>query len=75
MPVYNKKSLQTCGACAHFRRHYVLRDGKYFPLAYGHCVFPRRKDRAEGQSCPRWAVSSGPPASAAGPETPPAAGR
>ena len=45
----------TCGTCAHFRRHYVLRDDDwFFPLDYGHCVYPRCKKREPDQTCPHW---------------------
>ena len=77
MSVYNKKELLACGECVNFRRHYSLDGERYYALQFGHCVFPRCKDRREDQTCPRWEarVIPVPPASAAGPETPPAGGR
>ena len=77
MPVYHKTELSACGDCAHFRRHYIFDGERYFALQFGHCVFPRCKDRREDQTCPHWEarVSPSPPASAAGPETPPEEGR
>ncbi len=36
---------KTCLTCTHFRLHYIKRGKRYYPLAYGHCVFPRLKKR------------------------------
>lgn len=54
MKLYEKNPVDCCGNCVHFRRHYVLRDGYYMPLLYGHCVFPRLKDRREDGTCPHF---------------------
>ena len=45
---------EICGNCKHFRRHYIKRDGCYFGLDYGHCVYPRVKKRPDGATCPHW---------------------
>jgi len=34
-----------CKTCAHFYMHYVPFKGKYIPIDFGHCVFPRIKPR------------------------------
>ena len=48
---------KTCASCRHFRRHYVRRGNHwYMPLAKGHCVSPRLKDRtAETPACLHYA--------------------
>ena len=35
----------TCGRCAHFRRHYILDEQVCTAVCCGHCVFPRLKNR------------------------------
>ena len=35
----------TCGNCRHFRLHYIKAGYRYAPIRYGHCVFPRLKQR------------------------------
>lgn len=55
MALYSKQDEKTCGGCVHFRMHYIKdEDGNFYPLRFGHCTFPRIKDRAEGQTCPHW---------------------
>ena len=48
--------IKGCGNCAHFRLHYIrLAKGRYHALRYGHCVYPRRKQReAFRPACPHW---------------------
>ena len=36
---------KTCESCKHFRMHYIKRDDSYYPIHYGHCVYPRLKKR------------------------------
>ena len=36
---------ETCGACKHFRRHYIKLGWRYEPIDDGHCVKPRCKMR------------------------------
>ena len=45
-----------CGTCKHYREHYVrYSDGRYVPIAHGHCVRPRLKDRRkETDGCAYW---------------------
>ena len=64
MAVYEKRDDVYCGSCGHFIRHYIWYvppcspdAGRFMPLGVGHCVYPRMKDRREGQSSP-----GGPPA-------------
>lgn len=39
------ESEKTCGACKHFRQHYIKAGYRYDPIHYGHCVYPRLKKR------------------------------
>lgn len=49
---------ECCGTCVHYRQHYILSDRcKPQPLRYGHCVFPRLKDRKPDETCPHWTSS------------------
>ena len=49
----------TCQECAHFRRHYVKRDGVFWGLTYGHCVYPRMKKReCEVRACAYFVLSA-----------------
>ena len=34
---------ETCATCAHFHRHYSLKDGKITRVFCGHCTFPKVK--------------------------------
>lgn len=45
-----------CGTCKHYRQHYVRSRGVgwFMPIHYGHCVYPRNKQREPGQTCPHW---------------------
>lgn len=47
---------KTCESCKHFRRHYVRRGKNYYiPLAFGHCVEPRCRDKeTETPACWRY---------------------
>ena len=59
MPAYEKHPAALCGDCAHFRRHYIrMEEGRYDPLAYGHCVCPRLKPRTQDQTCRHWTPKS-----------------
>ena len=50
------KEVAICANCTHFHQHYV-RDGtgyglyQYIPTPYGHCVFPRMKNRNAYDTC------------------------
>lgn len=47
---------KVCGACVHYRQHYVLAEGgRFHPIWYGHCHVPRagRYPQPDGV-CPRW---------------------
>ena len=66
MAVYEKRDDVYCGSCGHFIRHYIWYvppcspdAGRFMPLGVGHCVYPRMKDRREGQSCPLWVPHPG----------------
>ena len=60
MPLYHKCLVSECGNCAYFRRHYILvSDTRFEPLRYGHCVFPRLKDREVTQTCAHWKGKDG----------------
>lgn len=53
MKGYEALPVEQCGACAHFRRHYIRCEGDhYYPISYGHCVFPRIKKRREENAVP-----------------------
>lgn len=44
-----------CGSCWYFRVHYVERDGRFWPIQEGHCVYPRCKPRTyDTPACSRW---------------------
>ena len=50
----------TCAGCRYFRRHYVKSGRGYAPIAQGHCVHPRLKDRtADAPGFPREKRRSG----------------
>ena len=52
---YKAIPAETCGDCKYFRRHYIRReDDNYFPLCYGHCVYPRLKKRRIEEYCIHW---------------------
>lgn len=36
---------ETCKTCNHFRQHYSLKDGVLTRVHYGHCTFPRAKQK------------------------------
>ncbi len=58
MKGYEALPVERCGTCAHFRRHYARFEGdSYFPLSYGHCVFPGRKKRRAEERCPHWSAA------------------
>ena len=58
MKGYEALPVERCGACAHFRRHFVrIADGFYSPLSYGHCVYPKSKKRREEEHCPHWSAA------------------
>ena len=48
-----------CQNCLYYRRHYICREGYFFPLDYGHCIFPRRKKRPPDAICPHWTLTDG----------------
>lgn len=51
---------EVCGSCRHFRQHYIcMRDGRYLPISYGHCVYPACKRRRAEEHCGRWAERTG----------------
>ena len=54
MPTSQTSRETVCGTCAHFYKHYIKRGKRYYPLIFGHCVFPRFKDRKETDHCPYW---------------------
>lgn len=39
----------TCGGCVCFFRHYIRDGRRYRPLPFGHCIYPRLKQRECGQ--------------------------
>lgn len=45
-----------CRTCRHFRLHYIkYKSGYYHPIDYGHCVYPRIKNRDGGKpACPHY---------------------
>lgn len=45
---------KVCGTCIHYRQHYILSEGEYDALWYGHCRCPRAKKRAPEQTCAFW---------------------
>lgn len=55
MKGYEALTVERCGTCIHFRRHYIrIGEEHYNPIAYGHCVYPRSKKRRDEEHCPRW---------------------
>lgn len=41
-----KNKQQTCAECEYFIRHYILwENARYIPLEFGHCTYPRCKNR------------------------------
>ena len=40
---YQITGQQNCGNCLYYRRHYICREGAFYSLSYGHCIFPRLK--------------------------------
>ncbi len=59
MTKYEITKSHYCGDCLHYRRHYICWEGDFFPLKYGHCVFPRRKKRTPENTCPHWVLTDG----------------
>lgn len=60
MKGYEALPVEQCGNCKHFRRHYIRCEGDhYYPISYGHCVFPRIKKRREEERCPHWSPAEG----------------
>ena len=57
MKGYEALPTERCGTCAHFRRHYVRIGEGYFPIAYGHCVYPKPKKRRDEEHCSRWSAA------------------
>lgn len=46
----------TCGSCKHFRQHYIKFGRSYRPLLYGHCTYPRLKNReVQAPACKHYA--------------------
>ena len=54
VPPYCAQDETVCGGCVHFRRHYIKIGNCYCPIAYGHCVYPRKKKRTQSDTCPNW---------------------
>lgn len=45
----------TCSSCAHYRPHYIKKDGFYYPAACGHCACPKTTTRKPSHaSCSHW---------------------
>lgn len=40
---YQITGQQNCGNCLYYLRHYICREGAFYSLSYGHCIFPRLK--------------------------------
>lgn len=58
MKGYEALTVERCGTCKHFRRHYVLiGEACYHPINYGHCAYPLRKKRREEEHCPYWSAA------------------
>ena len=58
MSGYEALSVETCGNCKYFRRHYIRRENdNYSPLQYGHCVYPRLKKRRTEEHCAHWTLA------------------
>jgi len=46
---------KVCCTCKHFRQHYLLFRGEYYPAWCGHCTLVRAKHRNPGQKgCENW---------------------
>ena len=58
MDIHIHESETVCATCRHYHQHYTkwpeYRDG-YYPINYGHCAYPRIKERRPGcEACVRW---------------------
>lgn len=52
--------IDICGACKHYRQHYVkTRKGVYQALLYGHCDRRRQIGVSPGRTCPLWPYGEG----------------
>lgn len=49
----------TCRTCQYFHEHYVRMGAQYLPLYYGHCCYPRVKNRYDHQVCRYWSPAPG----------------
>ncbi len=52
--VYHDRTVPMCATCAHYIQHYVKGDqyrGGYLPTCYGHCSYPRVKQRLPHDLC------------------------
>ena len=49
---------EVCANCKHYNLHYVNMQGQFgigfMPINYGHCVFPRVKDRKPSDTCDKF---------------------
>ena len=51
---------EICGGCVHFFRHYTkFSESCYLPTCFGHCTYPRIKERQMDEHCPHWTPIEG----------------
>lgn len=43
-----------CRTCQYYHEHYVHMGNHYHELFYGHCCYPRIKNRYDHQTCRYW---------------------
>lgn len=49
-----------CANCQYYRAHYICRQGRFYPLYYGHCILNQRsRKRKDSNVCPQWTPSNG----------------
>ena len=49
-----------CGTCLHFRQHYIKWGKGFMAQDWGHCKYPRLKDRDVEAVCKHWAARAEP---------------
>ncbi len=45
------RDVPMCANCEHFYQHYIKQGTDYHPLSFGHCAYPRMKDRDTFDLC------------------------
>lgn len=45
------KETRMCANCAHYIDHFMKSNGEFYLLAFGHCTYPRIKNRSAYDEC------------------------